>query len=74
MISISFLERESAGIGPAKVEAAAKIIRSVRDRGLKRTGMMLLTESQEGSKDTDELHCSCCDGEVSWASFSQKVE
>ena len=58
----SFLERESAGIGLARVEAAARIISLVRIYGLRRAEMMLLTESQESGKDTDELHCGCCGG------------
>ena len=62
LTATSFLERESAGIGPAKAEAAAKTIRLVRDHGLKRVGMMLLTESQESGEDTNELHCSCWGG------------
>ena len=59
---LSFLERESTGIGLARVEAAAKIISLVSIHGLKRAGMMSLTESQESGKDTDELHCGCCGG------------
>ena len=62
LATTSFLARESAGIGLAKVEATAKTIRLVRDDGLKRAEMMLLTEGQESSEDTGELHCGCCGG------------
>lgn len=61
-----FLTRESAGIGLAKVEAAAKTIRLVSGRRLKRGVVMLLTESQKGSEDADELHCSECGGGFGW--------
>ena len=59
LAAASFFERESTGTGLAKVEAAAKTIRLVSNQRLKRAVMMLLTESQEGGNDTDELHCSC---------------
>jgi len=49
----------SVGTGLAKVEAAAKTTRLVSDQRSKRAVMTLLTESQEGGKDTDELHCDC---------------
>ena len=49
----------SVGMGLAKTEAAAKRMRSVSDHHLRRIAAMLLTEGQEGSKDADELHCSC---------------
>ena len=54
------MEREPAGIGLAKLEAAAKTVGLVRDHGLKRVEIMLLTESQESGEDTNELHCGCC--------------
>ena len=44
-------------IGLAKVDAAAKTIRLISDQRPGQTVMMLQTESQEGGKDTDELHC-----------------
>lgn len=44
------------------MEAAAEAIRLVRDHGSKRAEMIILTESQEGGNDTDELHCGCCCG------------
>jgi len=55
----SFFERDSAAIGLAKVEAAAKKTGLVSDQRLKPVVMMLLTKSQEGGKDADKLHCSC---------------
>jgi len=55
----SFLERDSAGIGLVKAEVAAKTIRLVSNRGLKRVVMMPLTKGQEGGKDTNKLHCGC---------------
>jgi len=57
--STSFLERGSAGIGPAKAEAAARK-RLVSYQRLKRIVITPLTKSQEGGKDTNKLHC---DGE-----------
>ena len=58
----SFLEKDSAGIGLAKVEAAARITGPVSDQRLEKVAMVLLTESQEGSENTGELHCGCCGG------------
>jgi len=49
----------SVGTGLARVEAAAKTMGLVSDQRLDRAVMTLLTESQEGGKDTDELHCGC---------------
>ena len=43
----------------AKVEVAAMAMGLVSDQLSEPAAMMLLTESQEGSKDTDELHCGC---------------
>jgi len=64
-----------AGIGLAKVEAAAKTIRPVSDRQSKRIATMLLTESQEGGENASELHCSCgggrfgCRRQSEWTGF-----
>jgi len=52
----------TVGTGLAKVEAAAKTMGLVSNQRLKRAVKTLLTESQEGGKDTDELHCGCGGG------------
>jgi len=62
LAAISSLERESVGTGLAKVEAAAKTMGLVGDQRLKRAVVTLLTDSQEGGKYTDELHCGCSEG------------
>ena len=64
LAATSFLERESPGTGLAKVEAAAKTTGPVSDQRLEQAMMMLLTESQEGGNDTDELHRGCGGGFV----------
>ena len=53
-----FLVR-SGETGMAKVEVAAMAMGLVSDQLSEPAAMMLLTESQEGSKATDELHCGC---------------
>ena len=58
---VAFLLETSMKIGLAKVDAIAKAIRLVGEQRPKRT-VMLLTESQEGGKNMDELHCNCCGG------------
>lgn len=74
----SFLEKDSAGIGLAKVEAAARITRPVSDQRLEKAAMVLLTESQEGSENTGELHCGCCGGgffcrrQSEWTGFESR--
>lgn len=60
--AVSFLLEKSMIIGLAKVDAAAKAIRLVSDQRPGQTVMMLQTESQEGGKDTGELHRNCCGG------------
>ena len=60
----SFLAIESAGIGLANVEAAARKVKPVSEERLKRVVAMLLTESQKGGEDAGELHCSCGGGIV----------
>lgn len=60
--AVSFLLEKSMIIGLAKVDAAAKTIRLISDQRPGQTVMMLQTESQEGGKDTGELHRNCCGG------------